>query len=316
MPDRIQLSAKVGAEYIRERLDAAAADLFPQHSRSTLQAWIRSGDLRIDGRKVKASQKLRGGEKLEIDAQLDSVELEPESMALDVRYEDADILVLNKPAGLVVHPGAGNRTGTLLNGLLAHDPSLSTLPRGGIVHRLDKDTTGLMVVARSSVSYLALVNALSERRVSRIYEAVVHDAPGDTSLKDEGTVEAPVGRHPVHRTRMAVVTQGKHAISHYRLLQRFDEFSHVRVSLETGRTHQIRVHMQHLGHPLVGDPVYGKRTRLREELPVLGAFSRQALHAASLSLAHPSTGKALAFRQPLPDDMVALLEELNDHAFP
>lgn len=306
MSSRIRHSAAVDVGYIQERIDVAAADLFPQYSRSTLQGWIRSGQLTINGKKVKASAKLRGGEKLEIDAEQTVVELAAEPIPLDIRYEDESLLILNKPAGLVVHPGAGNWSGTLLNGLLYHDESQNLLPRGGIVHRLDKDTTGLMVVARNSISFQTLVDALAARTVTRVYEAVVQGAP-----PDHGTVDAAIGRHPTQRTRMAVVRDGRHAVSHYELVEQFETCARVRVRLETGRTHQIRVHMQHLGFPLVGDPVYGRKPR-PDDPTAVSSFPRQALHATRLSLEHPESDETLSLEQELPIDMQELISSLGD----
>ena len=306
MSRRIRHTAVIDADYIHERIDVAAADLFPQYSRSTLQGWIRSGQLTVNGRKLKASQKMKGGEALEIDAEQPEVVLEAEPIPLDIVFEDEHLLVLNKPAGLVVHPGAGNWSGTLLNGLLHHDENQGLLPRGGIVHRLDKDTTGLMVVARDSVAFQALVSALAAREVRRIYEAFVHGKPPGT-----GSVDEPIGRHPTQRTRMVVVRGGKPAVTHFDRIEQFESCARLKVRLETGRTHQIRVHMQHLGFPLLGDPVYGRKPRPADPASVTH-LERQALHATSLGLKHPVTGEVMQFDRPLPDDMLALLESLRE----
>ena len=301
MPERVTLVAASTTEHVLERFDSVAADLFPQYSRAILQGWIKSGELTLDGDQVKPSRKLNGGEVLAIDAEVASLELHAETMELAIVYEDTDLLVVNKAAGLVVHPGAGNTSGTLLNGLLAHDEELASLPRAGLVHRLDKDTTGLMVVAKRRQAYYGLIEQLSERTVSREYEAIVY---GEVSLK--GRIDAPIGRHRTQRTKMAISSRGREAITHYQLRERLGKYSHVSVRLETGRTHQIRVHMQHIGFPLVGDPVYGRKTGPE--------FQRQALHARRLSFTHPVTGKQLRFQQPLPDDFEDLLNELRDAA--
>ena len=298
MPERVMLVAQSSSDHVLERLDSVAVDLFPQYSRSMLKSWIKSGELTLDGIKVKPSRKINGGEVLAIDAEVTSLELQAEVMSLDIVYEDDDLLVLNKAAGLVVHPGAGNPRGTLLNGLLAHDEKLADLPRAGLVHRLDKDTTGLMVVSRKRESYYGLIEQLSSRTVSREYEAIVCGA-----LPLEGTVDAPIGRHRTQRTKMAVTSRGREAITYYQLLERLGSFSHVGVRLGTGRTHQIRVHMQHLGYPLVGDSVYGNK-----EGP---NFGRQALHAKKLSFMHPITGKKLNFHQTAPEDFSSLLKDLQ-----
>ena len=301
MPERVTLVAASTTEHVLERFDSVAADLFPQYSRAVLQGWIKSGELTLDGDQVKPSRKLNGGEVLAIDAEVASVELHAETMELAIVYEDTDLLVVNKAAGLVVHPGAGNTSGTLLNGLLAHDEELASLPRAGLVHRLDKDTTGLMVVAKVRQAYYGLIEQLSERTVSREYEAIVYG-----EVPPEGRIDAPIGRHRTQRTKMAITSRGREAITHYQLRERLGKYSHVSVRLETGRTHQIRVHMQHIGFPLVGDPVYGRKTGPE--------FQRQALHARRLSFTHPVTGKQLRFQQPLPDDFEDLLNELRDAA--
>lgn len=299
MTERVQLAAESTSEHVLERFDAVAADLFPQYSRAVLQSWIRSGELTLNGGKVKPSRKLSGGETLNIDAEVESLDLQAESMDLEIVFQDDNLLVLNKPAGLVVHPGAGNPSGTLLNGLLHHDSALAALPRAGLVHRLDKDTTGLMVVARTREAYYGLVEQLSKRQVTREYLAVVH---GMTPA--EGTIDAPIGRHRTQRTKMAVTSKGREAVSHYTLLERFGPYSYVGVRLETGRTHQIRVHMQHIGFPLIGDPVYGKKGGPE--------FQRQALHARKLSFLHPNSAKKLSFQQELPEDFEELLDELYE----
>ncbi|MET4026530.1 23S rRNA pseudouridine1911/1915/1917 synthase [Marinobacter sp. MBR-99] len=298
-----------------KRLDQAASELMPEHSRSRLQSWIKSGALTVNGAVRKPRDKVMLDDVLDLDAEPEvQVTWEAEPISLDIVYEDEHLLVINKPAGLVVHPAAGHADGTLVNALLNHAPEVENLPRAGIVHRLDKDTSGIMVVARSLIAHTSLVDQLQTRTMGREYEAVVVG-----SLTGGATVDAPIGRHPQDRKRMAVVSSGKPAVTHYRLLERFAAHTHIQCKLESGRTHQIRVHMTHVRHPLVGDPAYGGRLRLpkgtTEELrQALAAFSRQALHARRLTLEHPETGETLSWEVPLPDDMVQLIEALRKHA--
>jgi len=312
---RIRMSAGVEAAQAGMRLDQAAAELFGDFSRARLQKWIRGGQLRVDGQVLKPTYRVNGGERLTLDAEPEySDDVLPERIPLDIIHHDDDIIVLDKPAGLVVHPAAGNPDGTLQNALLNFDPRLAALPRAGIVHRLDKDTSGVMVVARSLRAHSSLVGQLQTREMSRVYRAIVIG-----EMIAGGTVDAPVGRHPVDRKRMAVVASGRPAVSHYRVLERFKGLTHIEVSLETGRTHQIRVHMAHIGHALVGDPVYGRASRRRrgmsEELArVLQDFPRQALHAQRIELVHPGSGEKLEFSAPLPADFVGLLESLRELA--
>ncbi|WP_275289399.1 23S rRNA pseudouridine(1911/1915/1917) synthase RluD [Halomonas elongata] len=295
------------------RLDQAAAELFSDFSRERLKAWIKEGALTVDGGPARPRDKVHGGETLALVAELeDDARFEPEDIPLEVVFEDDDVLVIDKPPGLVVHPAAGNPDGTLLNGLLHHCPALAAVPRAGIVHRLDKDTSGLMVVAKTLVAQTALVEQLQARTVSREYDAV---AVG--TMTAGGTLDAPIGRHPRDRKRQAVNASGKPAVTHYRVIERFRAHTHVRCRLETGRTHQIRVHMAHLRYPLVGDPVYGGRLKLPagsgETLKeVLREFPRQALHARKLAFVHPATGATMTFRAPLPDDLLMLLDFLRD----
>ncbi len=309
--NRIRMTAKAGPEHIGMRLDQLAAVLFTDFSRARLQKWVRSGELTVDGQALKTTFRISGGETLRLDALPERQdEVLPQDIPLDIIHADDDIILINKPAGLVVHPAAGHPDGTLQNALLYFDGSLATLPRSGIVHRLDKDTTGVMVVARSLRAHTSLVEQLQARQMSRVYEAV---ASGETNTS--GTVDAPIGRHPRDRKRMAVVLSGKPAVTHFRVMRRFQGFSHLEVSLESGRTHQIRVHMQHIGHPLVGDPVYGKSRKALKGVPdalleAIRAFPRQALHARRLSLAHPASGETVCFEVPLPADMEDLLEIL------
>lgn len=305
----------VPPELSDKRLDQAAAELMPEHSRSRLQSWIKSGALTVNGKSRKPRDKVMMGDSLALDAEPEvQVTWEAEPISLDIVYEDEHLLVINKPAGLVVHPAAGHSDGTLVNALLNYAPEVENLPRAGIVHRLDKDTSGIMVVARSLIAHTSLVDQLQTRTMGREYEAVVVGA-----LTGGATVDAPIGRHPQDRKRMAVVSSGKPAVTHYRLLERFAAHTLVRCKLESGRTHQIRVHMAHVRHPLVGDPAYGGRLRLpkgtTEELrDVLAAFTRQALHARQLTLEHPETGEILSWEVPLPEDMVHLIEALRKHA--
>jgi 23S rRNA pseudouridine1911/1915/1917 synthase len=297
------------------RLDQALAELVPDCSRARLQQWIRSGEITLDERAVRARDRVAGGEHVCIDAELAGQTRDaPEPIALQLVYEDAALLVINKPAGLVVHPAAGNPAGTLLNALLHHDPGLAALPRAGIVHRLDKDTSGLLVVARTLAAHKALVAALAARDVHREYLALVYGV-----LTAGATIDAPVGRHPVDRKRMAVVSGGKPAVTRYRVEERFRMHSLLRVQLETGRTHQIRVHLAHRHYPIVGDPVYGGRLRLpagasAELRAELQAFRRQALHAVRLSLQHPASGETVSWEAPLPDDMARLINAMRADA--
>jgi len=313
--NRITGHYTIPPELSDRRLDQAAAELMPEHSRSRLQSWIKSGALTVNGEARKPRDKVMMDDVLDLDAEPEvQVTWEAEPITLDIVYEDEHLLVINKPAGLVVHPAAGHADGTLVNALLNYAPEVENLPRAGIVHRLDKDTSGIMVVARSLIAHTSLVSQLQERTMGREYEAVVVG-----SLTGGATVDAPIGRHPQDRKRMAVVSSGKPAVTHYRLIERFAAHTHVRCKLESGRTHQIRVHMTHVRHPLVGDPVYGGRLRLpkgtTEELrDVLAAFHRQALHARQLTLEHPGTGEILSWEVPLPEDMVHLIETLRKHA--
>jgi len=288
------------------RLDQALARLLPEHSRSRLQTWVRQGRVHLDGAVVvETKRKLCGGERILIEGAPDPQRgaAAPEAIALTVVYEDEDILVVNKPAGLVVHPGSGNPAGTLLNALLHHAPAVATLPRAGIVHRLDKETSGLLVVAKTEVAQTDLVRQLQARSVKRHYLALVH---GD--LARGGTVDAPIGRHPTQRVKMAVTGGGREARTHYEVRRRFGVATLLECRLETGRTHQIRVHMASLGHPLVGDPTYGRRNAAT---PLLAAFRRQALHAWRLQLVHPRLRQELAWEASLPEDFAELLEKLE-----
>jgi 23S rRNA pseudouridine1911/1915/1917 synthase len=295
------------------RFDAVVAELFPEYSRSRLTEWIKSGDLLLDGEPARPRDPVRGGEVASLLVVLDTqTHAEPEDIPLEVLYEDAHVFVINKAVGLVVHPGAGNPTGTLVNALLFRDPSLAVLPRAGIVHRLDKDTSGVMVIARTLEAQTALVAQLSAREVHRQYLAVVVGA-----LVSGGTATAAIDRHPRDRVRMAVREDGKDAITHYRLRERFRAHTALECRLETGRTHQIRVHMAHLRHPIIGDQLYGGALKLPkgasdELVAALRGFKRQALHAETLEFTHPVTGEPIRNSAPPPADMLALMHALRE----
>ncbi|MGH8231569.1 MAG: 23S rRNA pseudouridine(1911/1915/1917) synthase RluD [Steroidobacteraceae bacterium] len=297
------------------RLDQALAAALPQYSRARLQRWIRTGAVRVQGRTALARARVHGGEQIVVEAQFEpDLAVAGEALALDIVYQDSALLVLNKPAGLVVHPGAGNRAHTLQNALLAHDPALARVPRAGLVHRLDKDTSVLLIVARTPETHTRLVAMLAERVIGREYLALVNGVPTGGAR-----IEQPIGRHRSQRTRMAVRRDGREAVTHYRIEQRFRSHTLLRVRLETGRTHQIRVHLAHVGLPVIGDPVYGGRRRLSagaspELIALLQGLHRQALHAERLVLAHPHSGQPLNFQAPLPADLAALLAALRTQA--
>lgn len=306
------LAALVPLEAAGRRLDQTLAELFPDYSRARLSGWIRSGRVRVDGGDCSPSQRLHGGERIALEPELEqAVPAAPEAIALELLHVDADLLVLNKPAGLVVHPGAGVSSGTLQNALLHFDASLDTLPRAGIVHRLDKDTSGLMLVARSLRAHTALTQMIAARAVQRQYLALVRG-----EVIAGGTVDAPLGRHPVDRLRQAVRDDGRPARTHYRVRERLRGHTLLHCTLESGRTHQIRVHMAHIGHPLIGDSLYGGGLRLPpaatpQLIAALHAFQRQALHAERLAFVHPFSAEAREFSAPLPADFVALLDVLR-----
>ncbi|MEB5205454.1 23S rRNA pseudouridine(1911/1915/1917) synthase RluD [Pseudomonas aeruginosa] len=312
MSDMIQRAAEVPFELGGQRLDQIAAQLFPEYSRSRLAGWIKDGRLTVDGAVLRPRDIVHSGAQLVLEAEQEAQgEWLAQDIELEIVYEDEHILVIDKPAGLVVHPAAGHQDGTLLNALLYHVPDIANVPRAGIVHRLDKDTTGLMVVAKTLEAHTKLVAQLQARSVSRIYEAIVIGV-----ITSGGTIDAPIGRHGVQRQKMAVVDAGKVAVSHYRVLERFRAHTHTRVKLETGRTHQIRVHMSHIGYPLVGDPVYGGRFRIppvasQTLVQTLREFPRQALHARFLELDHPATGVRMKWESPLPEDFLWLLSLLR-----
>lgn len=314
-PRRQRLQAAVPEEMEGERLDRVLALLFPDFSRSRLQQWVKDGHCTVDGRVARNKDRVVGGENLDLDAEfVDQVEPAAEKIPLNILFEDEHLLVINKPAGLVVHPAAGNPRGTLQNALLNHDISLRELPRAGIVHRLDKETSGLLVVARSPAAHRHLVEELQRREIHREYRAVVQGA-----MVAGGTVDAPIGRHRVQRTRMAVTSTGKPAVTEYRVLERYPAHTLLQLKLQSGRTHQIRVHMAHIRYPLVGDPLYGGRLRIpagaSEALrAALQGFRRQALHAFRLGLRHPEDGRWFEWEAPLPEDLAGLIAVLRDQA--
>jgi 23S rRNA pseudouridine1911/1915/1917 synthase len=309
---RHQRELRLPLQAAGRRLDQALADALPEYSRTRIKRWIDAGQLRIDGRVPRPRDIVAGGERVALDApDEDAVAPVAQDIALSIAWEDADVIVVNKPAGLVVHPGAGNPDQTLQNALLAHDSKLSKLPRAGIVHRLDKDTTGLMIVAKSEAARLTLAEALAARDIHREYQAVCVGV-----MTSGGKVDAPIDRHPVDRLRMTIRLTGREAITHYRVIDRFRRHTWVRVTLETGRTHQIRLHLSHAGYPLVGDPVYGRRLAIpKGATPALAealrGFRRQALHAAKLRFPHPRDGRPIEVEAKLPADFRALVAALK-----
>jgi 23S rRNA pseudouridine1911/1915/1917 synthase len=309
---RHQRELRLSPQAAGRRLDQALADALPEFSRSRLKRWIDDGMLRVDGRVLRPRDIVAGGERIELDApDEDAVESVAQALPLAIEWEDADVLVVDKPAGLVVHPGAGHPDRTLQNALLAHDPRLSKVARAGIVHRLDKDTSGLLIVARSEVARTTLADALAAREIHREYQAICVGV-----MTAGGRIDAPIDRHPVDRLRMAVRQSGREAVTHYRVIERFRSHTWVRVTLETGRTHQIRLHLSHAGYPLVGDPVYGKRLAIPrgatpELTEALRGFRRQALHAARLTFPHPRDGREIEVESALPADFKALVTALK-----
>lgn len=312
--DKFRLEIRVPEELAGKRLDLALAKLCPEHSRARIQSWIKSGNVVVNKSNYKQRDEVYSGDIIEVDAEIQSIDsCLAEDIELDVIYSDKDIIIINKPAGLVVHPGAGNPNHTLVNALLNYDHSLEAIPRAGIIHRLDKDTTGVMVVARRPQSHTFLVRQLQERKIKREYQTIVCG-----QLISGGLIENKMGRHPVHRTKMAVTQSGKTAITHYKILKKFRHYTHLQVQLETGRTHQIRVHMSYIKHPVVGDPVYGNKKSIRKGVdPLLRenieCFNRQALHAFSLELPHPSSNERMTFTADLPTDMKMLIDALDKY---
>ncbi|MDT8408223.1 MAG: RluA family pseudouridine synthase [Wenzhouxiangellaceae bacterium] len=313
--DRISLQAVVTDSFDRKRLDQVAASLWPEYSRSRLADWIRAGKLQVNGCAVKPNFRLSVGDRLALETVIEPHDSSPgpEAMALEVLHVDDELMVINKPPGLVVHPGSGNLDGTLVNGLLFLEPGLASLPRAGLIHRLDKDTSGCLVIARTSLSHLRLVEALKRREIHRHYQAIVwgHMIAG-------GQVNAALGRHPVDRRRQVVRGDGRPAITHYRVKRHLAGATLLDVKLETGRTHQIRVHMQHIGFPLVGDLAYGRRGSPsgldEQQRQAWRSFGRQALHARQIELKNPVSGELISVSAPLPDDMQQLIEVLDGPA--
>jgi 23S rRNA pseudouridine1911/1915/1917 synthase len=310
-----KLTATVPDELAGLRLDQALARMFPEYSRSRLKEWLLDGAIRVEGGPSRPKDAVAGGERIELEPRPEAeVQALPEPMNLDIVHEDDDLLVVNKPAGLVVHPGAGNPSGTLMNGLLHHAPQLEEVPRAGIIHRIDKDTSGLLLVAKTLPAHTALVRQLAGREISREYLAVCCGV-----LTGGGTIDEPIARHPVDRTRMSVQRGGKSAVTHFTVVERFRAHSYIKVRLETGRTHQIRVHFAWRRNPLVGDPVYGGRLALPAGasdplVEALRGFRRQALHATRLAFAHPSAGAAVELEVQPPGDFAALIDVLREDA--
>ncbi len=314
MSEIIQHEEIVPLTCLGKRLDQTLAQMFPDYSRSRIKDWILAGQVSINDNVItKVREKMFGGESVSINAIIAAeLRFKAQDLPLNIVYEDDDILVINKPAGFVVHPGAGNPDGTVLNALLYYCPELEIVPRAGIVHRLDKDTTGLMVVAKTIAAQTNLVDSLQRREITREYEAVTNGI-----MTAGGLVDEPIGRHATKRTHMAVTFSGRPSVTHYRVLEKYRLHTRIRLRLETGRTHQIRVHMAHISHPLVGDPTYGGRPRppknaTAELLTLLRQFKRQALHAAMLSLYHPISGELMTWHAELPDDFVELIERLKE----
>lgn len=311
---KFQRKISVPEELDGKRLDQALAKLCPEHSRSRLQYWIKSGDVTVNQLNYRQRDEVNFADIIEIDTEIQSTEsYEAEAIELDIIYADKHIIIINKPAGLVVHPGAGNPNHTLVNALLNFDASLAAIPRAGIIHRLDKDTTGVMVVARTLESHTFLVDQLQQRIIKREYQTIVCG-----QLISGGSIENKMGRHPVHRTKMAVTHSGKVAITHYKILKKYEHYTHLHVQLETGRTHQIRVHMSHIKHPTVGDPVYGNNKSIKKGVnpalcEIIKNFNRQALHAFSLELPHPDSKENMKFIAELPNDMNTLIEALEQY---
>jgi 23S rRNA pseudouridine1911/1915/1917 synthase len=321
MKDKVNQTVTIPESAAGLRFDQALSRLLPDHSRTQIQDWIKKQEVTLDGEIPTNKTIVIGGEIIVINATIKQPhQYTAEAIALDIIYEDEALLIINKPAGMVVHPGAGHFTSTLLNALLHHVPDLKDLPRAGIIHRLDKDTTGLLVIAKTQAALLNLTNQMKERTVTRIYQAVVCGI-----FISGGKVDEPIGRHPMQRKRMAVMDNGKPAVTHYRIMERYRAHTRLKIQLETGRTHQIRVHMAHVKHPVLGDPVYAGRLQLPkgatpELVTMLRGFKRQALHAFELGLVHPVTGDTMTWRAPIPDDMKNLVECLrvdtpkdNDH---
>ena len=309
---KIQLEIVIPEKFKGKRLDLALSKLFPEHSRSRIQSWIKAGEVEVNNSKYKQRNVVNSGDIIKINTTLKSIDKhQAEHISLDVIHEDKAIIILNKPAGLVVHPGAGNQKHTLVNALLHFDEKLDVLPRAGIIHRLDKDTTGIMIIARTIESYTYLVNELQKRNIKRNYKAIICG-----QLVAGGVIENKIGRHPVHRTKMAVTDKGKLATTHYRIIKKFQHYTYLDIQLGTGRTHQIRVHMNNEKHPIIGDPLYGKNTFIKKGINAslrefIKNFKRQALHAYNLEFTHPISKKIISLKAELPDDMNNLIKILE-----
>lgn len=309
---KIQLEIVIPEKFKGKRLDLALSKLFPEHSRSRIQSWIKAGKVEVNNSKYKQRNVVNSGDIIKINTTLKSIDKhQAEHIDLDVIHEDKAIIILNKPAGLVVHPGSGNQKHTLVNALLHFDEKLDVLPRAGIIHRLDKDTTGIMIIARTIESYTYLVNELQKRKIKRNYKAIICG-----QLVAGGVIENKIGRHPVHRTKMAVTDKGKLATTHYRIIKKFQHYTYLDIQLGTGRTHQIRVHMNNEKHPIIGDPLYGKNTFIKKGIDAslrefIKNFKRQALHAYNLEFTHPISKKIISLKAELPDDMNNLIKILE-----
>ena len=309
---RLSLQFQLDESFLGQRIDQVAAIVWPDFSREKLKQWLKDGHLLVNGNSVKPKYKSEGNELLTLDVELEPQTTSmPEDIPLDIIYEDNDLMVINKPVGMVVHPGAGNITGTLVNAILFHYPKSVELARAGLVHRIDKDTSGLLVIAKNLEAQFALSKQLAKKTVYRVYDLIAYGA-----IIAGGTIDEPIKRHPVDRTKMAILPGGKDAVTHYNVKERFQHFTRIQARLETGRTHQIRVHFSYLGHGLVGDQVYMNRVRVpagASELltDTLRGFKRQALHAAKLGLVHPRTGEEMMFEAPWPDDLTHLVEVLR-----
>ena len=309
---KIQLEIVIPEKFKGKRLDLALSKLFPEHSRSRIQSWIKAGEVEVNNSKYKQRNVVNSGDIIKINTTLKSIDKhQAEHIGLNVIHEDKAIIILNKPAGLVVHPGAGNQKHTLVNALLHFDEKLDVLPRAGIIHRLDKDTTGIMIIARTIESYTYLVNELQKRNIKRNYKAIICG-----QLVAGGVIENKIGRHPVHRTKMAVTDKGKLATTHYRIIKKFQHYTYLDIQLGTGRTHQIRVHMNNEKHPIIGDPLYGKNTFIKKGINAslrefIKNFKRQALHAYNLEFTHPISKKIISLKAELPDDMNNLIKILE-----
>lgn len=313
MTDKIIKNYTIPESSSQERLDQALAKLMPEYSRTQIKAWLDEGAILVDGKPCKGKVKVRGNEQITVNA---VAKAQPawgaEAIPLNIVYEDESLLIVHKPKGLVVHPGAGNQQSTMLNALLHHAPSLQSLPRAGILHRLDKNTSGLLIIAKTAAALKDLSYQLKKRTIEREYQAIVNG-----QIISGGTIEAPIDRHPMQRKRMAVVEDGKHAVTHYRVMERYRSFTRLRVKLETGRTHQIRVHMAHIRHPIIGDDIYGTRLQLAkhmsdELIALLRGYRTQALHAFAIGFTHPETGEFMRFEIDIPDEMKTLMAALRE----